>query len=173
MTLRHAKYYYLGMKYEKVFHTLEPVFDHDSRVLVLGSMPSPKSREVGFYYGHPQNRFWRVLAEVFGAPLPVGTEERKEFVRRRRIALWDVIAECDITGAADSSIKNAIPNDFSLITSTCDIREVFTVGRTATNLYKKFTGNDSVCLPSPSGANCAVSFDKLVSAYAAIAKATE
>lgn len=161
------------MKYEKVFHTLKPVFDSGSRVLVLGSMPSPKSREVGFYYGHPQNRFWRVLAEVFDAPFPSTTDERKAFALNHRIALWDVIAECDITGAADSSIRNAVPNDFSIITSVCDIRKVFTVGRTASNLYKKFTGNDSVCLPSPSGANCAVSFDKLVEAYSAIAESVK
>ena len=153
------------MSYEKVFHTLAPVYDTHSRVLVLGSLPSPKSRAVGFYYGHPQNRFWRVLSAVLDEPLPVTVDEKRALVLRRSIALWDVIAECDIDGASDASIKNARPNDFSLITDACNIHAVFTVGKTATALYKKFTGKESICLPSPSPANCATSEDKLIVAF--------
>lgn len=156
------------MSYEKVFHTLEPIFDAHSRVLVLGSLPSPKSREIGFYYGHPQNRFWLALSAALGEPMPVTTDEKRKLVLRRGIALWDVIAECDIVGAADSSIKNARPNDFSRITGACDIRAVFTVGKTAEKFYEKFTGKRGICLPSPSPANCAVSAKKLIEAFAQI-----
>lgn len=156
------------MSYAKVFHTLPPVFDAHSRVLVLGSFPSPKSRELGFYYGHPQNRFWRALSAALGEPCPVTNEQKRELVLRRRIALWDVIAECDIAGASDASIKNALPNDFSLIFRQCDIRAVFTVGKTAAALYKKFTAKDSICLPSPSPANCALSTERLIEAFGAL-----
>lgn len=147
------------------YHTLEPVFDENSRVLILGSFPSPKSRETGFYYGHKQNRFWRVLAAVLDEPVPQTNGEKKALVLKYRIALWDVCAECEIDGAADSSIKNVLVNDFSLITDKANIQAVFTTGKTANALYEKHTGKTALLLPSPSPANCAVSFDSLVKAY--------
>lgn len=156
---------------EHVYHTLEPVFDSRSRVLILGSIPSPRSRELGFYYAHPQNRFWKTLAAVFGAPPFRSTEEKRGFCLERGIALWDVIAECDIAGASDASIRRAVPNDISLITKTCDIKKIFTTGRLAHDLLYKLCGIESVCLPSPSAANCAVSEAQLTEKYSAIAEA--
>lgn len=155
------------MERTKVYHTLQPVFDANSRVLILGSMPSPKSREVGFYYGHPQNRFWRVLAAVLGEPFPVGTDERRAMVLSHGIALWDVLASCEINGASDASIRDAQPNDYARILDVCDIRAVFTVGRTAHDYYAKF-GGDSIYLPSPSAANAAMSLEALTRRYAVI-----
>ena len=146
-------------------HELPPVYNDRSRVLVLGSFPSPKSRETGFYYGHPQNRFWKVLAAVFDEETPATIEEKKAFLYAHDIALWDVIASCEIVGAGDSTIRNAKPNDFSVIFSAAKIKAVFTTGKTAAKLYKKFTGSDSACLPSPSPANCAVSMDAMVKEY--------
>mgnify|MGYP004505013503 FL=1 len=153
---------------EKVFHTLNPVFDKNSRVLILGSFPSPASREIGFYYGHKQNRFWRVLSEILGEPVPPSAEDKTKLLLKRKIALWDVIYSCEINGASDVSIKNAVPNDFSVITSAANIKQVFTTGKTAAALYRRFTGQDAFALPSPSPANCAASLDTLVAAYRAI-----
>ena len=150
------------------WHTIEPVFDERSKILILGSFPSPKSRETGFYYGHPKNRVWYTLSSVLGIPCPVTIDEKRALLSSRGIAVWDVIASCDIVGAGDSTIKNAVPNDFDQVFSVADIRQVFTTGKTATALYKKFTGNDSVCLPSPSPANCAVSQEKLTEEYRVI-----
>lgn len=154
---------------EKVFHTLEPVFDEISRVLILGTMPSPKSRERMMYYGHPQNRFWRVMASVLETDLPEGADARFQMLRERGIALWDVLSSCSIDGASDSSIRDAVPNDISLITGRTDIRMIFTTGKKAYELYNRYmrpvTGIDAVCLPSPSPANCAVSMDELVDKY--------
>ncbi len=146
-------------------HQIPPIYDERSKVLILGSFPSPKSREIGFYYGHPQNRFWTVLSAVLGVPCPKTVEEKKALLYAKNIALWDVIASCDIVGAGDNTIKNAVANDFSVIFSVAPIRQVFTTGKTATTLYKKFTGNDSVPLPSPSPANCALSVEKLTEKY--------
>lgn len=154
----------------RLTHTIPPLYDERSRVLILGSFPSPKSRAAGFYYGHPQNRFWRVLADVLGEPFPSSISERREMCLRRGIALWDVVAECDICGASDASVRNAVPNDYGLIFSACDIRAVFTTGRTAERLYERFTGRRAVCLPSPSPANCAVDETRLKDAYSVIAE---
>ena len=148
-----------------VLHELPPVYSKRSRVLILGSFPSPKSRETGFYYGHPQNRFWKVLAAVFGEETPTTIEEKKAFLFAHDIALWDVIASCEIVGAGDNTIRNANPNDFSVIFSAAKIKAVFTTGKTATKLYKKFTGSDSFSLPSPSPANCAMTMDAMVKEY--------
>ena len=149
----------------KIYHEIPPLYNAQSKVLILGSLPSPKSREAGFFYMHPQNRFWKILAAVFGESEPIGAEARKAFVLDRGIALWDVIAECDITGASDASIKNARPNDFSSIYAHADIRAVFTTGQTAAKLYRRATGEDSINLPSPSPANCAADFAELVEKY--------
>ncbi|MDF2654583.1 MAG: DNA-deoxyinosine glycosylase [Bacillota bacterium] len=143
---------------ELVQHELEPIYDRDSKVLILGTMPSPKSREKGFYYSHPQNRLWRVLSELMGEIQPVTPEDKKSFLQRHHIAMWDVLRACRIKGADDSSISSAEPNDINLILSAADIKAVFTTGKKATDLYQKLclpqTGIPSVYLPSTSPANC-------------------
>jgi len=149
-------------------HNIPPVWDENSKVLILGSFPSPKSRETGFFYGHPQNRFWKILSAVFEEELPTTTEEKKAFLLKNGIALWDVIKSCEIVGADDNSIKDPVPNDLSIIKA--DIKAVFTTGKTATLYYKKFTGKDSIYLPSPSPANRAVNDDKMKDAYGVIKK---
>ena len=157
---------------EHSIHSIEPVFDAESRVLILGTMPSPKSREVQFYYGHPQNRFWRVLAAVLGEEVPQSVPEKKAMLLRHRIALWDVLAECEITGASDSSIRNPVANDLSVILNHAPVQAVFTTGATAWKLYtrlqKPHTGIEAVRLPSTSPANCAVKMEALTEAYKAI-----
>lgn len=157
---------------EHIIHSIEPVFDTESRVLILGTMPSPKSREVQFYYGHPQNRFWRVLAAVLGEEVPQSVPEKKAMLLRHRIALWDVLAECEITGASDSSIRNPVANDLSVILGHAPVQAVFTTGATAWKLYtrlqKPHTGIEAVRLPSTSPANCAVKMEALTEAYKAI-----
>ena len=157
---------------EHIIHSIEPVFDTKSRVLILGTMPSPKSREVQFYYGHPQNRFWRVLAAVLGEEVPQSVPEKKAMLLRHRIALWDVLAECEITGASDSSIRNPVANDLSVILDHAPVQAVFTTGATAWKLYtrlqKPHTGIEAVRLPSTSPANCAVKMEALTEAYKAI-----
>ena len=157
---------------EHIIHSIEPVFDAESRVLILGTMPSPKSREVQFYYGHPQNRFWRVLAAVLGEEVPQSVPEKKAMLLRHRIALWDVLAECEITGASDSSIRNPVSNDLSVILGHAPVQAVFTTGATAWKLYtrlqKPHTGIEAVRLPSTSPANCAVKMEALTEAYKAI-----
>ncbi len=154
---------------ETVTHTLPPIYRPDSRVLILGSMPSPKSREIGFYYGHPQNRFWRVLAEIFSAPVPADNFEKREFVLNRQIALWDVLSSCEISGADDNSIRNAHPNDIGIILAAAPIRAIFTTGNAATAYYRKLcfpqTGVASIPLPSTSPANCRCHLDELVRQY--------
>ena len=155
-----------------VVHPLEPIFDEHSRALILGTMPSPKSREVRFYYGHPQNRFWRVLAAVFDCTVPTTNDERREFVLTHRLALWDVLRSCEISGASDASIKNAAANDLSVVLDHAPIRAIFCTGTRATALYRRLiepkTGISAVALPSTSPANCAVSFEALCAAYAQI-----
>ena len=154
---------------ERVIHTLEPVVDAESRVLLLGTMPSPKSREAGFYYGHPQNRFWRVLAAVTGEPVPQGTDEKRAFLHRRHIALWDVLHACTIRGADDASIREPEPNDLRRVLDAADIRAIFTTGTKAAALYRRYsqplTGRPAYPLPSTSPANCRPSLADLTEAY--------
>ena len=147
---------------------IPPVFDQRSRVLILGTIPSPKSREQGFYYAHPQNRFWRILAALFEQPLPETAADRRAFALEHRIALWDVLAVCDITGAQDNSIRNPVANDFSRVFNVAPIRKVFTTGKTATKLYHQLTGLQSSYLPSTSPANCRVTWEEMRCAYQAI-----
>ena len=139
---------------EHIVHPIPPLYDADSRVLILGSFPSVKSREAAFFYGHPQNRFWRVMARVLGCETPGSVPEKAAMLHAHHIALWDVLASCEITGSADSSIKNAVPNDLSVILSRADIRRIYTNGKTSEKYYKRFseeiTGRGSVCLPSTS-----------------------
>ena len=155
-----------------VTHEFDAFFDQDSRVLILGTIPSPKSREQGFYYGHPQNRFWKVLADVLGEEFPQTVEERKRFLKRNHIALWDVLESCEIKGASDVSIRNAMPNDMNRILQAADIRAIFATGAKAAQLYKKLCfpecGVEAVRLPSTSPANCGCSYEKLREAYSQI-----
>lgn len=151
---------------------IPPVFDEHSTVLILGTMPSPKSRKAGFYYAHPQNRFWPMLSALFGEPVPETTAQRRDFALRHRIALWDVLAQCDIEGAADSAIKNPVPNDIAALLRGSEIRAVFTAGKAATRLYKRLCepmGCPSAMeLPSTSPANARLRLDDLVAAYRVI-----
>lgn len=161
------------MEREKIIHTIEPIYDEASRVLILGTMPSPKSREIGFYYGHPQNRFWRVMASLFSCEVPNTNKERIALLKEYRIALWDVLASCDIAGADDGSIKNPVPNDLSRILCTADIQAIFTTGTKAHTLYNRLcrekTGIEAISLPSTSPANCRYyTFDQLVERYKVI-----
>ncbi len=147
-------------------HPIDPVYHKDSRILILGSFPSVKSREVRFFYGHPQNRFWRVLAAVWESPVPETTEEKRTFLLTHRVALWDVIASCEITGSADSSIKEVVPNDLSRILDCAKIERIYVNGKTAERFYRRYlrksTGREAICLPSTSPANAAWSLQQLV-----------
>lgn len=155
-----------------VVHPFAPVYDRDSRVLLLGSIPSPKSRETRFYYGHPQNRFWLVLSRLFDEPAPRSVSEKTAFLLRRHIALWDVLRSCDIQGADDASIRNPVPNDIGELLSKTRIRAVFATGSKAAALYRRHclpqTGLACVPLPSTSPANCRMSLDALTEQYRAI-----
>ena len=157
-----------------IAHALEPIFDDRSRVLILGTMPSPRSREVGFYYGHPQNRFWRVMERIFGLKdrTLVDNDMRRTFLLANGIALWDVLAACDIAGASDASIANPVPNDLTRILDAAPIETVCTTGGKASQLCRRFNGRmlearDIVCvdLPSTSPANARMRLDDLVVAY--------
>ena len=164
------------MEYTHVVHTFGPVFDAGSEILILGSFPSVKSRENRFYYGHPQNRFWKLLAEIYGGGVPVTIEDKKTFLLRNRIALWDVIESCDIIGSSDSSIKNVRGNDMRLILDTAEIDAVVLNGGKAYELFVKycrpyikdyFRENKPalVKLPSTSPANAAWKLDRLTEAW--------
>ncbi len=198
------------MEYRTIEHTFEPVYDSESRILILGSLPSVKSRENNFYYGHPQNRFWRVLWEIFGETsteknevaqfcnenmevygdkaekfgdiedglrkgkkvYPIDTfsiEEKKKFLHANHIALWDVIAKCDIAGSSDSSIKNVVPNDISVILKSAPIENIYANGGKAHELYMRYcyplTGREAVKLPSTSPANASWTLDRLIKTW--------
>ena len=150
-------------------HPFPPLYNENSKVLILGSFPSVKSREQMFFYGHPQNRFWKVISAVTGKDLPETIEEKKELLLSSGIALWDVIASCEITGSSDSSIKNAVANDLTEILSNAEIKQIFVNGRTAEKYFNKYIrdkiGRSAVCLPSTSPANAAWSVEKLVSEW--------
>jgi double-stranded uracil-DNA glycosylase len=162
---------------EYVEHTLEPIYNENSQILVLGTMPSPKSREYGFYYSHPQNRFWRVISDLYGQPLPVTNEEKTAFLLSNKIALWDVLKSCEIEGADDSSIRNPVSNDIARLLAQTKICAVFTTGTKAASLYKRFclesTQVQAIALPSTSPANCRhYDYERLKAAYAVILKYT-
>ena len=152
-----------------IIHPIPPHYDADSRILILGSFPSVKSREQMFFYGHPQNRFWKVIAAVFEDAVPLSIEEKKSFLTKHHIALWDVIGECDIEGSSDLSISNAAANDISVILDRADIQRILVNGKTAEKYYRKYilprTGTEAFCLPSTSPANAAWSLEKLVEAW--------
>ena len=155
-----------------IIHPIPPTYDEHSRILVLGSFPSVKSREMGFYYGHPQNRFWRVAAAVFGQEVPMTVEERRAFLLRNGIAAWDVIASCTITGSADSSIRDVVANDLRPILAGSKVERIYVNGKTAERMYRRYTqpalGIEAVCLPSTSPANAAWSLERLIEAWRCI-----
>ena len=146
-----------------------PVYDKKSKVLILGSLPSVKSREAGFYYGHPQNRFWKLLAALLSCPVPETVEEKKRMLLTHHIAVWDVIESCDIIGSSDSSIKNVVPADIGKLLENADIGRIFANGKKAESLYKKYifpkTKVPVTALPSTSPANAACSLEKLVEVW--------
>ncbi len=155
-----------------ITHPIPPVYDENSKVLILGSFPSVKSREACFFYGHPQNRFWKLMAAIFEDKLPENIEEKRAFLLRHNIAVWDVIKSCDITGSSDASIKNVVPNDLSIILNTANIRNIYVNGKTAFKYYEKYTKpliqRDAICLPSTSPANAAWNMERLVSEWKVI-----
>ncbi len=159
----------------KQIHNIAAIYNKNAKILILGSFPSRKTREIGFFYGHSQNRFWKVLAGVFGCNTPSSIEEKKEIILSHNIALWDVLASCDIKGSADSSIKKAEPNDISPILIACDIKQIFVNGKTAQKYYERYiepkTGRKAIYLPSTSPANASWSVERLVDAWKIIAGA--
>ena len=156
----------------KQIHPIPPLYSASSSVLILGSFPSVKSREQEFFYGHPQNRFWRVIAAVYGTSVPTTVEEKKKLILSNGLALWDVIAECEIEGSSDSSISAVKPNDISIILNNCPVKRIFVNGKTAEKYYIKYIqpkiGLKAVCLPSTSPANAAWSFERLCEAWKVI-----
>ena len=148
-----------------VEHPISPVFDSNSKILILGSFPSVKSRETNFFYGHPQNRFWKVLATVFDTMVPITIEEKRAFLLANGVAVWDVIQSCDIVGSSDSSIKNVVANDLRVILDIAPIEQIFVNGKTAEQYYKKYIekeiGRKAICLPSTSPANAAWNVERL------------
>lgn len=160
------------MNLQTVFHTIPPLYDSHSRVLLLGSIPSPKSREAGFFYAHPQNRFWRVLAAVLGEEVPQTIEAKRAMCLKHHVALWDTIARCDIEGASDTSIRNAIPNDIGKLVRESEITRIFATGGKSAELYRKLIEPQLhipiTQLPSTSPANAAWSLERLIEAYRVI-----
>jgi len=157
-----------------VIHPIEPLYNENSKILILGSFPSVKSREQLFFYGHPQNRFWRVISRVFEERVPLTVEEKRALLLKHNVALWDVIAACDIEGSSDSSIKNVTPNDLSVILNNADIKAIFVNGKTAKKYYDKYikskTRIEASVLPSTSPANASMTLDALVSEWQILAK---
>lgn len=153
-------------------HPIPPIYDNESKILILGSFPSVKSREQQFFYGHKQNRFWRVLAQVLGCAVPESIDEKRAMLLNHHIAVWDVIASCEITGSSDASIRDVVPNDLSRILSCADIRAIYTNGGKAHQLYQKYifpvNGREAFLLPSTSPANAGYSLERLVEAWKVI-----
>ncbi len=153
-------------------HPFGLLYSEHSRILILGSFPSVRSREEGFYYGHPQNRFWKVIAGLYGCPEPAGTEEKKALILDHGLALWDCIAECAITGSSDASIREAKVNDLSMILKESPVRVIACNGKTAYRLYSRYlqpgTGIEALCLPSTSPANARWTLDMLLKSWAVL-----
>ena len=153
----------------KVNHNFKPVYDNNSKVLILGTIPSVKSREEEFYYGNPRNRFWKIMADIFKTNIPNTIEKKETFLLKNNIALWDVLKSCDIKGSSDSSIKKTIPNDINNIIEKTNIKKIYTTGKKATELYNKYLYEkikiESIYLPSTSPANQTISYDELKKKY--------
>ncbi len=157
-----------------IIHPIPPLFNEESETLILGSFPSVKSREAAFFYGHPQNRFWAVVAEIYGYEKPQTVEEKKKLVLENKLAMWDVIESCEIEGSADSTISNVTANDLSVILNSSKVTRIFVNGKTAEKYYNKYTypktGVKAICLPSTSPANAAWNVERLVEAWKIIKK---
>ena len=153
-------------KYEHIVHPFPPLYDANSEILILGSLPSVKSREQMFFYGHPQNRFWKVMSAVLGEALPTTIEQKKQMFLKHRIALWDTIYSCDIIGSSDSSIKNVTPTDLGRILEESKVQRIFCNGGTSGRYFQKYQqkvlGMEATVLPSTSPANAAFSVEKLI-----------
>jgi hypoxanthine-DNA glycosylase len=160
-----------------IVHPIPPLYDESSKVLILGSFPSVKSREAMFFYGHPQNRFWKVVAGVFDEPVPANIPEKKAFILRNHLALWDTIHSCDIEGSSDASIKNVVPNDLHIILDNSMVSKIFVNGRASEKYYKKYIepklGIEAICLPSTSPANAAWTLEGLAEAWKVIKQYAE
>lgn len=156
----------------KVYHTFPVYYNGNSEILILGSMPSVKSRELGFYYMHPQNRFWLVLSKVFKEEIPISIDDKKDFLKKHKIALWDVIESCEIDGSSDSSIKKVKVNDIKWLLNKTKIKKIYTTGKKSYELYNKYcfenTGIEAIRLYSTSPANCRVKLEELVENYQVI-----
>ena len=152
-----------------ILHPIEPLYDENSRILILGSFPSVKSRDLGFFYGHKQNRFWRVISAVLKNDIPTSIDEKKAMLLSAKIALWDVISACEIDGSSDASIKNAVPSDISGILNAANIEHIYVNGKCAMkyyNMYLKDVANrEAICLPSTSPANAAWSLERVIDAW--------
>lgn len=159
-------------EYTHVEHMIDPVYDKNSKILILGSFPSVKSRQQSFFYGHPQNRFWKVIAGVMGCRVPESIDEKKEMLLSHYVAVWDVIESCDIVGSSDSSIKDVKVNEFNRILDNADISKIYANGGKAYELYMKYaiekTGRDIIKLPSTSPANAAWNLERLIDAWSII-----
>ena len=155
-----------------IIHPIPPFYRANSRILILGSFPSVKSREIRFFYGHPQNRFWKLMARLLEEEIPQTIEEKAALLERNRIAAWDSIHACDIVGSSDASIKNVEPNDFSKILQEASIRQIYTNGKKSHEIYRTYcypqTGIEDICLPSTSPANAAWNLDRLAEAWQVI-----
>ena len=162
---------------DRLSHPFPPLYDAESRILILGSFPSVKSREAMFFYGHPQNRFWRVVSTVLGCDCPRTIEEKQQMLHAHHIALWDVIASCRIEGSSDSSIRDAVPTDLSVLLAHAPIRAVFCNGQTAFRLYGRYQeqeiGLPATLLPSTSPANAAYSIPRLLESWSVILPALQ
>lgn len=157
-----------------IIHPIPPLFNEESETLILGSFPSVKSREAAFFYGHPQNRFWTVVAEIYGYNKPQTVEEKTKLILENKLAMWDVIESCEIEGSADSTISNVTANDLSIILENSKVDRIFVNGKTAEKYYKKYTYPKTeikaICLPSTSPANAAWNIERLVEAWQIIKK---
>ena len=157
---------------QRIMHPFGPLFGPDSRILILGSFPSVKSREQNFFYGHPQNRFWKVIAAVYGEKVPLSVPEKKALILDHGLALWDSIASCVITGSSDASIRDVRPNDLRIILDSCSIERIYCNGRKSHEMYERYilpeTGREAGCLPSTSPANAQWSLEKLVGAWSVL-----
>ena len=161
-----------------IVHPIPPFYNETSSILILGSFPSVKSRESRFFYGHPQNRFWKLMTLLYGEKtVPMTIEEKAALLSRHHIAAWDSIHACDIIGSSDSSIRNVVPNDFTVLLQTAPVRQIYTNGRKSHEIYMKYcfpqTGREAVCLPSTSPANAAWSLERLAEAWKVILAYTE
>ena len=160
------------MEYQHITHPFSPVYDGESKLLILGSLPSVKSRENAFYYGHPQNRFWDVLAALYGAETPNTIDGKTDLLLANQIALWDVVFSCDIRGSSDSSIRNVVPNNLQIVLRNSKVRTIFANGKKAAALYQKYqfadTGIEIITLPSTSPANAVWTLERLCEAWGII-----